>query len=263
MLDGREILAGLNTLRVGRSVLCFEEVSSTNDVAWDAARQGNTDGLVILAESQRSGRGRHGRNWIDSPGQSILLSVLLMDSKVCLDPGSVTIAAGLAVAQGIESAAGFRCELKWPNDVMNSQGKLAGVLIERRRIENINGMVIGAGINFSVAPEDSSVESPATAITAHATRDIDRGDVIREVLRKLDYWITLLTGGETQQLHDEWMSHCNMIGQRISVSTFGQVYTGRVLDVDPLGALMMVNDHGAHLHIPASSATIVKNNETA
>lgn len=258
MLDGREILAGLDTLRVGRSVLCFEQVSSTNDVAWDAARQGNTDGLVIVADSQRAGRGRHGRSWYANPGEGILMSVLLMDSKVCLDPGSVTIAAGLAVAKGIEAACGFRCELKWPNDVMIGGGKLAGVLIERRRIEDAAGMVIGAGINVSGLPQSDKIDSPAVTVNNFAAKKISRNDIIREILRELDQWVVMLSAGNQQKMHDEWMSRCNMIGRRISVRSFGQIFAGRVLDIDPLGGLVMVNDLGSQLHIPAGSATIVK-----
>ena len=112
--DAFLIERNLSTPRVGRSVICFDQVDSTNDVAWDSSRQGDTDGLVILAESQRHGRGRHGRTWHGEPGAGILLSVVLFDPAKRLDREALTIATGLAVAEGIEDATPLSCQLKWP-----------------------------------------------------------------------------------------------------------------------------------------------------
>jgi len=141
-LDAEKIERNLQTRRVGRGVLCFDEVDSTNDIAWDSARQVDTDGLVILAESQRLGRGRMGRKWITPPNsKNILMSVLLRDDQKLLPHESITIAAGLSVAEAIDNTLHLNTSLKWPNDVLIDGKKLAGIIVELRQGESENLLV--------------------------------------------------------------------------------------------------------------------------
>lgn len=258
-LDARKILAGLDTLRVGRSILCFEEVDSTNDVAWGSARQGNTDGLVILAESQRRGRGRQGKSWVTRPGSAILMSVVLMDESLCLNPGALTIAAGLAVAEGIDQATGLHTKLKWPNDVMLEGKKLAGVLVERRSYNDAFVMVLGIGVNVFDAPDNSSVDSPATSLAQWVSPEtINRNNVIRQILCRLDHWIIQIMTSNVEMLHATWVPRCDMIGHRVKLKSGEKIHTGRVLDVEPLGGLLLVNDLGAHELIPAEGTSVIR-----
>jgi len=259
LLDAGKILDGLDTLRVGRSILCFKEVNSTNDVAWDSARQGNSDGLVILAEAQRHGRGRHGKIWLSPPGTAILMSVVLMDDSVCINPGALTIAAGLAVAEGIDQASGLHTRLKWPNDVMFEGKKLAGILVERRSYKKTFVMVIGMGINVFASPSNSSVDSPAASLAELVdSQKLSRNDIVQKILRRLDYWIIQVAASNLAMLHDMWIPRCDMIGNRVRLKAGGILHAGRVLDVEPLGGLLLVNDLGARELIPAEGTTVVK-----
>ncbi|MHC4563900.1 MAG: biotin--[acetyl-CoA-carboxylase] ligase, partial [Planctomycetota bacterium] len=147
-LDAHLIERDLGARRIGRHAIVFAEVDSTNDVAADSARQEGADGLVVLAENQRRGRGRLGRHWISPPGTNILMSVLLVEPSEKLGHEALTIAAGLATAEGVEQVcSGVRCELRWPNDVLIGGGKLAGVLLEMHRSNGGRAVVIGIGIN--------------------------------------------------------------------------------------------------------------------
>ncbi len=257
-LDAKKIERDLQTKRVGRGVLCFGEVNSTNDIAWDSARQPDTDGLVILAESQRRGRGRLGRRWITPPdSENILMSVLLRDGQKFLPHESITIAAGLAVAEAIDETLHLRTTLKWPNDVLIDGKKLAGIIVELRRDKSENLLVIGIGINVDQAPPDAFVEKPATSLRAETPQHLDRHEIIRAVLRTLDKWVDIIATGKLEQLHDAWRSRCGMINQSISVLSAGREYTGRVLDIDPLDGLVIVDPRGVHFHIPAAEATVL------
>jgi len=94
-LNAHLIKRALATLRVGREVICFDWVGSTNDVAFEMARQPGADGVVVTAEAQRSGRGRQGRKWMSRAGENVLLSVLLMErGGEALPHEALTIAAG-------------------------------------------------------------------------------------------------------------------------------------------------------------------------
>jgi BirA family biotin operon repressor/biotin-[acetyl-CoA-carboxylase] ligase len=103
----------------------FTTLDSTNRRALDAARGGAADGLVVVADEQTAGRGRLGRTWEAPPGSSLLVSVLLRREG---DPGRAVMAAGVALAGAVEEVAGVGAGLKWPNDLVVGEHKLAGLL---------------------------------------------------------------------------------------------------------------------------------------
>jgi len=248
----------LQVRRVGRSVICFDSVASTNDVAMASARQGDTDGLVVLAESQLHGRGRQGRRWISEPGRgaSILMSVLLLEPAAAVRHEAVTIAAGLAVGQGIEDACGLRAGLKWPNDVLIDGEKVAGVLIEVRPQGERVAVVIGVGINVNASPPADMVDRPATDLARHVGQVVERTDVVRAVLRRLDGWAGPLDAARLDELHAAWISRCAMINERVRVRCEGATYVGRVVDVSPMAGLTLFCDDGCRVQLPADRSTI-------
>jgi BirA family biotin operon repressor/biotin-[acetyl-CoA-carboxylase] ligase len=239
-------------------VLCFDEVDSTNDVAWDSARQADTDGLVILAESQRAGRGRMGRSWLSPPGANLLMSVLLRDSGTGLRHEALTIAAGLSAAEGIEEACGLHTELKWPNDVLLDGAKVAGVLVERREADGGVALVVGVGVNVAWSPPPERVDAPATHLAAHLSHPADRAETARAILRRLDAWVDAIARGDLRALHDAWVGRCGMLGERVAVLSGGRRRVGRVWDVHPLEGLVLVDDHGTRAVLPAAGASIVR-----
>lgn len=272
-LDAHLVEHGLGTRRVGRNVICFDEVGSTNDVAFDSARQAGADGLVVLAESQRAGRGRLGRKWVSPPGKNVLMSVVLLDPQTAgetpagregripsplLPHEAVTIAAGLAAAEGIEAACGLAGELKWPNDVLIDGAKVCGVLVEVHRLAK-GGVctVVGMGINANALPPAEDVDRPAVSLAERLGQAVDRIEVARAVLRRLDVWVANIAQGRIDELHDAWMARCGMVNHRVSVSYRGATHTGRVLDVSPLEGLILCRDDGTYVHLKARGATVV------
>jgi len=259
-LDAHLLERGLGTRRVGRHVICFDQVDSTNDVAADSARQDGADGLVVLAEHQRRGRGRRGRQWLDQPGADILLSVLLVDAARPEEaPGheALTIAAGLAVAEGVEAACGLTAQLEWPNDVLLDGEKLAGVLVELRRQSGRRFFVVGAGVNVNAAPPGVQIGSAATCLADHLGHPVERIELVRAVLRRLDRWVGRISTGKLERLHSAWLSRCGMINQRIAVLCRGRRHVGRVLDVSPLEGLVLSCDDGRQVHLPAENSTVL------
>jgi BirA family biotin operon repressor/biotin-[acetyl-CoA-carboxylase] ligase len=277
-LDARLVERRLGTRRVGRSVICFGEVDSTNDVAFEAARQRSCDGLVVLAEHQRRGRGRRGRRWQSPPGANVLMSVLLVDGA--LPQEAVTIAGGLAVAQGVEDACGARCDLKWPNDVCMDGSKVAGVLVEVRKSLAFGGasppdgdspaadraeggrgarrcVIVGVGINANASPPPAQLDRPATDLAAVTGAPVERIEVIRAVLRRLDHWTEEVGRGRLGKLHEAWVRRCGMLNQRAAVLSAGRRYVGRVLDVSPRDGLVLEDDEGQTLRLSAETSTLL------
>ncbi len=257
-LDSHLIERGLGVKRVGRSVICFDEVASTNDVAMDSANQPGADGLVVTAELQRRGRGRQGRRWLSEAGKNVMLSALLFDLAGALPHEALTIAAGLAVTEAIEETCGLECRLKWPNDVLLDGAKVAGVLVEREMRAG-PCMVVGIGINVNWAPAADKVDRPAGCLAKSLGHAVDRIQVARALLGRLDGWVQLLSGGDFEDLHRAWLSRCGMVNERVTVVCGGQRHVGRVLDVSPLEGLVLSCDDGRRVHLAAESSIIVNN----
>ncbi len=263
-LDAHLIERNLGTRRIGRHVICFALVDSTSDTAADSARQARSDGLAVLAEGQRAGRGRHGRHWLSPTGANILLSVLLKDPTGALPAEAVTVMAGLAVAEGIEGAFEGdhqpRCTLKWPNDVVLTDRKVAGVLVERRRRAGKRIVVVGVGINVNACPPADDVRCPATSLAEHFGEELDRIPVVRAVLRRMDEWVGRLTGdapSAANELRERWAGRCGMLNERHTIRIGRRQYTGRVVGIDPVEGLILLTDAGLHVRIPADGATVV------
>lgn len=250
------IETALGTTRIGRSVLCFRTVQSTNDVAWDSARHPGRDGLVVLAEEQSAGRGRFGRQWISPPSANVLMSILLEDGDQAPAIEALTVAAGLAVAEGMEAVCPLELQLKWPNDVLLDGRKLCGVLLERRRIGPRSATVLGIGINVSAHPPRLGEAMEATCLAEHLPETPQRVEVIREVLRRLDHWMGNLTGRGLEALHKAWMRRCGMIHQRIEARSEGRTYVGTIEDIDPLRGLVLVDDRHVRHFLPAAGTTL-------
>ncbi len=133
---------------VGREILVFEETDSTNDLAARAGQDGVPEGLVIFAESQRAGRGRLGRRWVSPPGMNLLFSILLRPEAVPVERWpELTFCAALAVAETAEQHTGQPARIKWPNDVLLSGRKVAGILLESHRGQTPGFVVVGIGLN--------------------------------------------------------------------------------------------------------------------
>ena len=269
-LDACLIERTARTRRVGRSVICFAEVDSTNDVAFASARQGDTDGLAVLAELQHKGRGRLGRKWISPPAANLQLSVLLIEPPgEHLPCEAVPVAAGVAVAEAIEAVCTAACRLKWPNDVLVAGAKAAGILVERRcqagqgpdrdasrRETSRQCVVIGVGINVNAAPPAEEVDRPATCLADQVGGPLERNGLAAAVLTHLDRWIAAVADGRLDELRDAWGRRCGMLNQRVTVAFAGRDHVGRVLDISPLEGLVLLDDGGAQLHLPAMGSTV-------
>jgi len=264
-LDGHLIERNLGTKRVAKHVICFEEVDSTNDIAFSSAQQDGANGLVVLAEYQRRGRGRMARKWLASPRANIMMSLLLAEAAADIRAGSgwvasgsaLTIAAGLAVAEGIESVCGVEAQLKWPNDVVLSGRKVAGILVELRRVGKVNAAVVGLGVNVNAAPEGVTLRHPATSLAAETGCEVERTEVVRAILRRLDDWVDRILAEKLEGLHDAWISRCSMLGERITVMCNGRRHVGRALDVKPLEGLVLQPDQGPRFSLPAEGCSLL------
>jgi len=217
----------LNTSFVGSRVLLYEEVTSTNDRALTLGG----DGLVVAADMQTAGRGRHGRSWHSEPGLGLWFSIALERPLAGL-----SFAAPLAVRDVLK--AWGHAVVKWPNDVLLNGRKVCGVLVENRR----GRTALGIGINVHHTEDDfpAGLREKATSVEWASGRSCDRSVLLRDVLTRLDERIVALSAGHLARIHAEWSAACGIAGRRIR-------YDGRegvVRTIDRDGALVLETPAG-------------------
>lgn len=243
----------LHTRRLGRSLVARASVGSTNDETWAVFAAGAPDGTVVVADAQSAGRGRFGRTWHATPGKSLVLSVLLREG--CEPPalGLLPLAAGLAVAEALE-ALGARPSLKWPNDVLLGERKVAGVLCETRRA----AVVVGAGVNLGQTAADFPEEIAATATSlglaggpGFAGSPVAREDVAAAFLDALEArWDALRRDGPAELL-EAWRGRAVLWGRSVTVRAGDGELRGVALGLDADGALRLALPDGTETAVRA------------
>jgi BirA family biotin operon repressor/biotin-[acetyl-CoA-carboxylase] ligase len=163
--------------------------TSTMDVASKLAHEGAPHGVVIAADEQTAGRGRRGTTWVSPPGAGLYFSFI---SRPSAGAALITLAAGVAVREGIRTATGLGADLKWPNDVIVDRRKLAGILAEGVAIGSpAQAVVIGVGVNVQQAAYPPEIAARATSLEGEVGKTVDRGIVLTEILIAL--WDRLAT----------------------------------------------------------------------
>ncbi len=219
-----------------------DEVGSTNDLAMAAATSGAREGLVIAANAQSSGRGRLGRSWASPPDAGLYVSVVLHPSRDALS--LITIAAGVAVAEGIEAASGLRAGVKWPNDVYAGTRKLAGILAEAGASAFGEHVVLGFGINLQPAALPPEVAERATSIESELGRRVDRGLVLAECLAALASRYEALQHQRGYEVLAAWRSRAAQhLGKAVEWDEGDGLRRGIAHDIDTTGALLIRVDN--------------------
>jgi BirA family biotin operon repressor/biotin-[acetyl-CoA-carboxylase] ligase len=218
---------------LGRPLVRLGEATSTNDVARVLAQAGVQVGAVVVADRQTEGRGRLGRAWA-SPHGGLWVSVLLRsDGPSPL--GALSLAAGLAAADGITAATGLVPRLKWPNDVLLQGRKVAGVLIEA----TAGALIVGIGVNVAISLTDLPPDAAAraTSLQVEAGRPISPHQVLQALLDRLAYWYDVWrAGGPVVQA---WRDRDAMLGVPLLVTLSNHTLDGVGDGVDDDGALRL------------------------
>ncbi|HMP76030.1 MAG TPA: biotin--[acetyl-CoA-carboxylase] ligase [Kiritimatiellia bacterium] len=196
----------LETEQVGRPLVAFNTVGSTNDVAKQLAELHAPDGLTVVAREQEVGRGRRGRSWVSFPGQAVYLSIVLRPPWTAGEISWLGVLGGVAAASALHQIGVPGLSIKWPNDVLVRGRKLGGVLVEPRLGEDRMAFaVLGIGINVSQQSTDwpDELREIATSCAAEGV-ETQCDDVIRSVLHWVDTWYGTLLHGGHQTLLEEW-----------------------------------------------------------
>jgi BirA family transcriptional regulator, biotin operon repressor / biotin---[acetyl-CoA-carboxylase] ligase len=196
----------------GARLFYFQKASSTNDLAAAAADRGDAEGTTFVAGAQTNGRGRLGRTWFSPPGAGLYLSTIVRKPSVI---PWITLAGGVAVAEGIRTATGLPVQIKWPNDIVTLHGgrsfsegrrKIAGILAEASTgPEGVDRVVLGMGINVGRAALPPELADRASAIETELGRAVDAGPVLAQVLAALNRVLDEIANAGPPTLFQRWL----------------------------------------------------------
>ncbi len=229
---------------LGREVLHFESIGSTNDVALERGIAGAAEGLLVLAERQSAGRGRLGRRWEAPPGRSLLMTLLFRPPHPFAETApQAVMACSLALREAIAQVSGLEVALKWPNDLIVIEGgrwrKLAGLLSEIGLVEGEAAfLVVGIGLNVNVPPEELPYLAPqATSLLAETGRRVSRAALLDAFLPRAEARYEAVKAGA--RLSREWESALAWMGEPVVLHTpTGEVH-GVMEDVRHDGAIRL------------------------
>lgn len=230
-----------------RQIDVLAETESTNAVVAAAARAGEPEGLLVAAEYQSSGRGRLGRTWTTPARSALLMSALLRPTGVPPHRWPwLGLLVPLAVAAAVRRVGEIPAQVKWPNDVLVDDRKLAGILLER-----VDGpaAIVGIGLNVTLKAEERPTEV-ATSMALEGAATTDRATVLAAVLRELAtrYQAWVDAAGDPEVILPDYRELSATFGRQVRVELPGGVFLeGTATDLDSDGRLIVLTADGPHV----------------
>lgn len=254
LTDTRDILLpsavedAMQDYAIGHTLVYFDDVDSTNNVAKQLAGQGAAEGTVVLADAQGRGRGRLERGFYCPPGKGLWFSVILRPDFLPKEAPKCTLMAAVAVVQAMEELD-VRAGIKWPNDILADGKKLVGILTEMHaEIDRVKDVVIGIGIDVNFQREDfpEDVRDAATSLAMLKGTDVDRTSFLIAVLKRLHALYAIVGKEGFAPVLDAWRAHSVTLGCEVRVlSQAGQAsFSGIARDIDEDGALLIDTAEG-------------------
>lgn len=245
VLTEDELVLGMKTKWLGKTVRCFETIDSTNRYAKDHASE-LPHGALIVSEEQQSGRGRLGRDWTSTSGEGIWMSILLKPDIEPKDAPQITQVAAAALASTLRRICGLEALIKWPNDIVVGGKKLCGILTEMgAELGRVNHIVLGIGLNVNQSFFEPELSERATSIRLELGEAAARKPLLFALLQELEALLEpYLERKDFRPALDLCRRHSAVLGKRVKV--IGRKGSKEVLAIrlNDEGALVVRDEQG-------------------
>lgn len=234
----------LSTKVFGRGPIYFyETISSTNDKAYELAESGEKEGTIVIAEAQTKGKGRVGRKWVSPKGEGIYLSIILRPDAETDEVPALTLIAASSIIKAIEKTCGLKGGMKWPNDVFIGGKKVCGVLTEMKaQPDAVDFLVLGIGINVNTPL--GKLPPEGTSLKLETSCHVKRTELLKNVLEKLEKSYFTFKKKGFKPLRGECKKLSLVLGNQVKIVEHHHSITGKALDIDEKGALIVRTDKG-------------------
>jgi BirA family biotin operon repressor/biotin-[acetyl-CoA-carboxylase] ligase len=224
----------------------FDVVGSTNDIATQWIESGASDFSLVVADQQTAGRGRMQRKWVTNPGSALAFSLILhLTPEEVPHAGLIPFIAAASVSSALEQVYQLKSQIKWPNDILLNGKKTVGILVESvwKDASHVS-VVIGIGVNITPdsRPQVENLALSATCVEEAAGQSVDRWQLLSAILNSTNTW-RLEIGKES--LIDYINLRLAYKKQQVRIiENFGSEQHGKVVGIDPSGALLIESDSG-------------------
>jgi BirA family biotin operon repressor/biotin-[acetyl-CoA-carboxylase] ligase len=260
LFDPATIMSGLQGCRRLTSVISLRETVSTNMTAYRMAEEGAGEGTVVLAETQTGGKGRMGRSWASPPGVNLYCSIILRPSIPPVAAAQLTFLSAVGVARAIERTTSLNPRIKWPNDILLGDRKVAGLLNEMSsETDRVNFVILGIGVNLNMAREQFPVDlrTPATSLLLETGTAVGRSSFATVMLREIDDLYDQFLSSGYGPVRAEWLTRSRLAGEMVGVSDGGRERQGRVVGLDEYGALLLETADGQREQVLSGDVRIL------
>jgi len=200
-------------------------------------------GTLILAEAQTKGKGRLGRTWFSPKYKGLYLSLILRPDMLPAQAPILTLLSAVSICEAIKETAAIDTQIKWPNDILIGNKKLAGILTQIvAETDKIDFVIVSAGIN--VNNDKKSLISTATSLKEQKKEEVNRVGLLQEILRKIEVNYLLLERKGSASILEKWRRYNATLGRRVKVYCQHRHIEGEALDIDTDGALLVRKDNG-------------------
>lgn len=258
-LSSYEIQPLLSTKFIGRELIYFDSLDSTNIYAKKIASEDFKDGTVVIAEEQTSGRGRLGRQWVSPKGRGIWMTILLKPDIMPSEASKLTLVSAYAVCRALERY-GLAARIKWPNDIVVNGKKLCGILTEMSAdIDEIKYVTVGIGINANLDVSDfgDEIASTATSIKIETGKPVSRKTVVGCVLNEFEYvYEAFIRNGSIEDFLEGYKTRSAVLGKDIRVIYKKEELLGKAVDISAEGHLVIKLEDGSTKEIISGEVSV-------
>ncbi|MDY0039390.1 MAG: biotin--[acetyl-CoA-carboxylase] ligase [Desulforhabdus sp.] len=245
LLIPEEVVPSLTTRSFGRVYYHFHQLGSTNDHAVTIAMQGAPHGSVVVAEEQTKGRGRLRREWISSARSGIYFSILLRTSLPISDAHQSTLLAAISLVRVLDDRYSLKASIKWPNDVLIANRKVAGILTEMQSDQDeIGFLVVGIGINVNHSQD--GLQGPfrygATSLAIELGNKIRRQELLANFMNQFEEDYDRLLRKGFGSFLSEFERRSSIVGKAVTIQCGKMEHSGKVAGFTPQGALRLVTE---------------------
>ncbi|WP_315116325.1 biotin--[acetyl-CoA-carboxylase] ligase [uncultured Clostridium sp.] len=247
ILTFEELKGLLNTEYIGKKIIHFHSIDSTNKQAKELATLGEKNGTVLISEEQTGGKGRLGRTWISPKGKGIWLTIILTPDMEPMDVPKITQIAAAAVCSSLREI-GADAYIKWPNDIIMDSKKVCGILTEMScELNRVNYIVLGIGINANLdnCEFNEEVKDKATSIKIQMNEKISRKILTAKVLNNFEiFYEDFLINKDLSKSLEICKKYSVVLGREIRVINRNEEYLAKAVDIDSEGRLIIKTPDG-------------------
>lgn len=227
---------------LGKEILFYREVTSTNSIAKQRAKLGAAEGTIVMSRSQSAGRGRMQRQWFCPPGKGLLLSMVVRPKIPVQFVPQLTLLTAVVVAETIKIVTGCAAGIKWPNDILINGKKVCGILAESSFSKaNIQYLIIGLGINVNLGTKHlpSDFQETSTSLSIELGQKVSRIKLLKQFIISWDEHMQGFIHAGHPYLRSKWLENNLTLGKNVTVNKGNSCINGLAVDVSENGGLIV------------------------